>query len=127
MALRQLQKGPTFPFETWFTVDTNAGSPWVNSLYVSGVMWTHQGYWNQVLVSHSTDGGATWTQSAVDAVQKYPADDDFTRMAVGKDGTVYVTWMRCPGGRQGSAATNRPYDVFEVQPTAATRGLRPSE
>jgi hypothetical protein len=89
--------GQTYPFETWFTVDTNAGSPRVNSLYVSGVMWMHEGYWNQVLVSHSDDGGVTWTQAAVDAVQKYPASDDFTRMAVGKDGTVYLTWMRCPG------------------------------
>ncbi len=61
------------------------------------------GSWNwttantQVLVSHSTDGGATWTQAAVDPVQKYPEEDDFTRMAVGKDGTVYVTWLHCRG------------------------------
>jgi hypothetical protein len=95
VALRQ--PGLTFPFETALAVDTNASSPRVNSLYVSGIMWSHQGYKNQVLVSHSTDGGATWKQVAADAVQTYPASDDFTRMAVGKDGTVYLTWMRCPG------------------------------
>ena len=94
VALRQ--PGLTFPFETVLAVDTNASSPRVNSLYVSGIMWSHQGYKNQILVSHSTDGGANWTQAAVDSVQ-YPAGDDFTRMAVGKDGTVYITWMRCPG------------------------------
>jgi hypothetical protein len=88
--------GLTFPFETAFTVDTNAGSPRVNSVYVSGVMWSHQGSQNQVMVSHSTDGGVTWTQAAAEQVQ-YPAGDDFTRMAVGKDGTVFLTWMRCPG------------------------------
>lgn len=93
VALRQ--PGQTFPFETWFTVDTTAGSPRVNSLYVSGVMWTDQGYKNQVLISHSTDGGATWKQAAADPVQIAPAGDDFTRMTVGKDGTVYITWMRC--------------------------------
>ena len=48
------------------------------------------------MVSHSSDGGATWTQAAVDAVQKYPANDRFTRMAVAKDGTAYVTWTHCP-------------------------------
>jgi hypothetical protein len=89
--------GLTFPFHTWLTVDTSAGSPRVNSLYVSGVMWTHQGAKNQVLVSHSTDGGKTWKQAAADAVQTYPAIDRFTRMAVGKDGAVYLTWMHCVG------------------------------
>jgi hypothetical protein len=87
--------GRTYPFETSFTVDTNAGSPRVNSLYVSGVMWMP--YKNQVLVSHSTDSGVTWTQAAVDAVQKYPEKDDFTRMTAGKDGTVYLTFMHCRG------------------------------
>ena len=80
---------------TWLVVDSSAGSPWVNSVYVSGgVEWAAG---NQVLVSHSTDGGKTWTQVAVDSVQKYPATDGFTGTAVGKDGTVYVTWLRCPG------------------------------
>ena len=85
------------PVETWLTVDTNPGSPRVNSVYVSGVLYPGPSSGkSQVLVSHSTDGGATWKQAAVDAVQKYPARDDFTRMSVGKDGTVYLTWMHCP-------------------------------
>jgi hypothetical protein len=50
----------------------------VNSLYVSGVMRTHSGNQNQVLVSHSNNGGATWTQAAIDAVQLSPAIDRFT-------------------------------------------------
>jgi hypothetical protein len=77
-------------------VDTSPTSPRVNSLYVSGVMAGYPGK-NQVLVSHSTDGGVTWKQAAVDAAQTYPASDNFTRLAVGKDGTVYVTWLHCPG------------------------------
>jgi hypothetical protein len=105
--------GQTYPFETWLAVDTNVGSPWVNSLYVSGVMWTHQGYWNQVLVSHSNDGGVTWTQAAVDALQKSPAKDRVTRIAVGKDGTAYVTWMRCPGtGPDKSCSDNTGHMMF---------------
>ncbi len=92
----------SFPFETSMAVDTSLVSSRVNSLYVSGVMWLDQGRKNQVVVSHSTDGGTTWKQAAVDAVQTYPASDNFTRMAVGKDGTIDLTWMRCP--RKGSDA-----------------------
>ena len=89
--------GNTGPSDTWLTVDTSPGSPRVNSVYVSGIMGLGPGSGKeQVLVSHSSDGGATWTQAAVDAVQKYPANDRYTRMAVGKDGTVFVTWLHCP-------------------------------
>ena len=95
--------GQTYPFETRLTVDTKPGSPWANSLYISGVIELAHG--TEVLVSHSIDGGATWTQTAVDPVQKYPEEDNFTRVAVGKDGTVYITWMHCRGknGGDGSA------------------------
>ena len=89
--------GPTYPFEASLTVDANPGSPWVNAVYVSGVMWLDQGNKYQVLASHSSDGGTTWTQVAVDPVQKYSKEDDLTRMAIGRDGTVYITWLRCVG------------------------------
>ncbi len=64
----------------------------------------------QVLVSHSIDGGDTWTQVAVDLVQKYPEEDNLTRMAVAKDGKVYVTWLRCV-----VALPKRPHNAFEVK------------
>jgi photosystem II stability/assembly factor-like uncharacterized protein len=76
-------------------VDVSPGSPRVNSVYVSGVMWSEQGHRNQILVSHSTDGGVTWAQASVDLVQQYPQEDDLTRMAVGGDGTLYITWINC--------------------------------
>src|ERR1700685_52664 len=86
--------GQTFPFETRMTVDASPKSARMNSLYVSGVMWADQGYKNQVWVSHSTDSGSTWTQAAVDPLQIYPQEDRLTRLTVGKDGSVYVTWVR---------------------------------
>jgi hypothetical protein len=104
VALRQ--PGHTFPYETWLTVDTNVGSPRVNSLYVSGVMALGQGK-TQVLVAHSADGGVTWEQVAADPVQKDPEEDDFTRMAVGKDGTVYLSWQHCRG-KSGSGGALCP-------------------
>ena len=92
------QTGPAFPVQTSMAVDTSPGSSWVNGVYVSGVMVLGPGQGkNQVTVAHSTDGGATWTKAAVDPVQQYPEVDDFTRMAVGKDGTVYIAWLHCRG------------------------------
>jgi uncharacterized repeat protein (TIGR03803 family) len=91
VALRK--SGRSFPYDTSMAVDTSPDSPRVNSLYLSGVMASPG--MTQILVSHSTDGGATWTQAAVDSAQKYPADHDFTRITVGKDGAIYVTWLYC--------------------------------
>ncbi len=87
--------GQTFPFETSMAADTSPTSPKANTVYVSGVMWAHSGRQNQVLVSHSADGGVTWNQAAVDTVQEYPEEDRLTRVAVGQEGTVYTTWMHC--------------------------------
>jgi hypothetical protein len=110
VALRQPHH--TFPYETWFTVDTGQGSSWVNSLYVSAVMALGQGK-TQVVASHSADGGVTWKQAPVDAVQTYPAEDFFTRMAVGKYGTVYVTWLHCAGtGPDKACRDDNAYMMF---------------
>jgi hypothetical protein len=111
VALRE--PGQTFPFETSMTIDISPTSPRVNTLYVSGVMWTHSGRQNQILVSHSTDRGITWTQSAVDVVQQYPAEDHFTRMVVGRNGAVYIAWMHCPGsGPDRACSQNKGYMEF---------------
>jgi hypothetical protein len=74
------------PFDTGFATETDPGSPRVNSLYVSGMLSPGH-FKEQIWVSHTTDGGATWQQAAVDPVQSDPEEDRFTRMAVGKDGT----------------------------------------
>jgi hypothetical protein len=108
------RSGLSSPYETRLAVDTSPGSPRVNSVYVSGVIEFADGK-NYVLVSHSTDGGATWKQVAVDnPAQKYPEEDDFTRMAVGKDGTVYAAWQHCRGknGGDGSALCPTVHMMF---------------
>lgn len=86
-----------FPACCWMTVDTNAGSPYVNSIYVSCVMIGPNGtnLKNQVVVSHSNDGGATWHRVNVAPPQTAPDIDQYTAMTIGKDGTVFLTWMYC--------------------------------
>jgi hypothetical protein len=80
----------------WLEVDVNAASPFKNALYVSGTQFS-SGSNSEISVSHSTDGGLTWTTKVVDTEQIYPTEvDQFSDLAIGKDGTVYLNWLRCP-------------------------------
>jgi hypothetical protein len=80
----------------WLEVDTNPGSPLVNSLYVSVTQFDGASD-SEISVSHSRDGGKTWATVAVDTKQTYPNEvDQFSDLAIGADGAVYVSWLRCP-------------------------------
>jgi hypothetical protein len=80
-------------------IDRSPDSPYANRLYVSAVVleepFQEQ---NQVVVSHSSNGGASWKAVAVAPAQNYPAADAYTSTTVGKDGTVYLSWMYCNSG-----------------------------
>jgi hypothetical protein len=94
--------GPTTDeslFYAWLAVDSNPQSPYANNLYVSAVALSepYQDR-NRVVVSHSSDGGTTWKAVAVAPVQIAPDIDNYTNMAVSKDGTVYLAWMYCNSG-----------------------------
>jgi hypothetical protein len=86
----------------WMTVDANVGSPYVNSVYVSCVTFGYMGGegFNQLVVAHSSDGGATWRQANVSTPLLNGDGDLNTAMTVGKDGTVYLSWMYCTVGSQ---------------------------
>jgi hypothetical protein len=85
------------PAYCWMAADTNVGSPHVNSLYVSCVMLWYVGgnFYDQLVVAHSSDGGSTWQQVNVGPPLKGNNEDLYTSMAVGKDGTVYLSWQYC--------------------------------
>jgi hypothetical protein len=78
----------------WLEVDTTPGSPNQNALYISTTQFASNSD-SEIAVSRSTDGGATWKTVAVDTRQTFPAVDQFSDLAVGADGTVYVSWQRC--------------------------------
>jgi hypothetical protein len=86
--------GFSSPNYSWMAVDITAASPYVNSLYVSTLVIYGELHDTQLVVSHSNNGGETWT-----AVPVGPKDtnDLFTNLSVGRDGTVYLTWQYCPG------------------------------
>jgi hypothetical protein len=78
----------------WMEVDTNSGSSHKNSIYVSSTQFAANNG-SQIWVSRSTDGGHTWKSVGADAEQVFPAIDQFSDLAVGADGTVYLDWIRC--------------------------------
>jgi hypothetical protein len=91
---------PTFSGGTtdkdWLQIDTNAASPHANCLYVSNTQFDASSD-SEISVSHSCDHNKTWRTKVVDTKQIYPSEvDQFSDLAIGKDGTVYVSWLRCP-------------------------------
>jgi hypothetical protein len=80
----------------WMEIDTTSTSPFANAIYISSTQFAANSN-SQIWVSHSTNGGNTWTNKAVDSVQTYPSEvDQFSDLAIGTDGTVYIDWLRCP-------------------------------
>lgn len=82
----------------WLQVDDNTSSPHAGALYLSVTQFDASATQSEISVSHSTNGGSSWTTSAVDTAQVFPAVDQFSDLAVGRDGAVYVSWMRCTAG-----------------------------
>lgn len=91
----------------WLEVDTNASSPHKNNLYIS-ITEFYSNNDSQIAVSRSSNGGKTWKLVNVSTRQIWPNSvDQFSDLAVGDDGTVYLTWQRCPviGNCGGTTAT----------------------
>jgi hypothetical protein len=78
----------------WLEADTSISSPRKNNLYVSVTQFANSND-SQISVSNSTNGGATWTTKGVSARQTFPDVVQFSDLATGNDGTVYLTYMKC--------------------------------
>jgi hypothetical protein len=97
----------------WMEIDTSASSAFKNDIYVSTTQFSSftSSQKSQIWVSHSTDGGKTWTSKAVSSIANYPGTvNQFSDLAVGADGTVYANWINCPTngptGDCGGTVTN---------------------
>ena len=83
----------TFVDKEWMQIDDTPTSQWPNWIYISSTEFDPNN--NTIIaVGHSPDGGASWSNVKVDSAT-YPIIDQFSDLAIGKDGTVYVSWMRC--------------------------------
>jgi hypothetical protein len=80
----------------WLEIDTNAGSPFRNTLYVAATHYSVAplSYFEDITVSHSNDGGKTWNSQAIDR-KRLPLVNNLSDLAIARDGTVYVTWLSC--------------------------------
>jgi len=86
-----------FTDKEWAESDHGTASPRPGALYVSVTQFNSNFSQDAISVSHSYDGGATWSTVQVDPTQNLSSQvDQFSDLAVANDGTVYVTWMRCP-------------------------------
>jgi len=83
----------TFVDKPWLQIDDGATSPRKDAMYVSTTGFDPNSN-SAMVVAHSTNNGSSWSSVMVDAVA-FPIVDQFTDLAVGSDGTVYLSWMRC--------------------------------
>jgi hypothetical protein len=98
----------TFVDKEWMQIDDTATSPRKDAIYISTTEFDPNS--NSIIaVSHSTDGGGSWNNVMVDAAV-YPNVDQFSDLAIGKDGVLYLSWMRCtangPSGDCGGTKSN---------------------
>jgi hypothetical protein len=74
-------------------VDQGATSPFEDNVYIGWSQYNGRAGNNNVLVSRSTDHGASF-QAPVKVTPTEHGTGSFVDLAVGPDGTVYVTWIR---------------------------------
>jgi hypothetical protein len=78
----------------WLAIDTGANSPDKNTIYISSTQFDAENN-SQIYVTHSADGGQSWQSVAVASQAVWPQVDQFSDLAIGANGTVYVSYMSC--------------------------------
>ncbi len=82
--------------KNWTEVDQSATSPFAGCLYTSITQFDQTFNKETITVDHSCNGGATWSgPKAVSAEANFPVVRQFSDLAVGDDGTVYASWIKC--------------------------------
>jgi hypothetical protein len=120
----------------WLEVDTNTTSPFNNSVYVSVTQFDFSSN-SQITVSRSRNNGNTWATANASTLQTFPDVAQFTDMAVGRDGTVYLSYLKCratsPFGTCGGTTATMVFQkstdggvTWSAPVTMATVRLAPS-
>jgi hypothetical protein len=111
----------------WLQIDTTPTSRWPNWLYISTTQFDPNNN-STIAVSHSSDGGKTWTTKAVDTTQTFPTVDQFSDLAIGATGTVYATWQRCTAnGSTGDCGGTKATFYISVSNDGGNTWTKPSK
>jgi hypothetical protein len=100
--------------KNWTEADQNPASPFAGCLYTSITQFDTTFNKIRMTVDHSCNGGTTWSgPKPVSAEQIFPDVVQFSDLAVGDDGTVYVSWIDCrangPAGDCGNTVATLQY------------------
>lgn len=80
----------------WTEIDHSATSPFAGCIYTIITQFNTSFTKETITVDHSCDGGTTWSGPiAVSAEATSPNVNQFSDLAVDKNGKVYATWMNC--------------------------------
>lgn len=78
----------------WLQADTNPNSPFANRIYVSSTQFDANSN-TYIYVAYSADSGSTWTNVVASPEALSPNVVEGSDIAVGSDGTVYLSYMYC--------------------------------
>jgi BNR repeat-like domain len=110
----------------WVESDHGAASPQPGALYVSVTQINSSFSSMAISVSRSYDGGATWSTFQVGPTVSLPTVDQFSDLAVGPDGTIYLTWMRCSAtGPTGDCGGSTASMLFSKSTDGGTTWANP--
>jgi len=108
----------------WLAIDTNANSPNRNNLYISNTMY---GEGTTIYVTTSKDGGQTWNSVAVSGHAFFPEINQLSDLAIGSDGTVYLTYLHCTtAGNTGDCGGTVGTMYFQKSADAGTTWSAPA-
>ncbi len=97
----------------WLEADTNTSSPFKDSLYISVTNFDSNSN-SQITVSRSRNGGNTWATSNAGAFTTFPNVSQFSDLAVGRNGDVYLAYMKCTAnGATGDCGGTTATMVFQ--------------
>lgn len=89
----------------WLAIDINPKSPNKNNLYISNTMYNPG---TTIYVTTSKDGGQTWNSVAASKTAISSNLYQFSDLAIGSDGTLYLSYLGCTtvaGDCGGTVAT----------------------
>jgi hypothetical protein len=102
----------------WTEADNTSTSPHFGCLYTSITQFNSTETKIRITVDHSCDGGTTWSGPvSVSPEATFPAVVQFSDLAVGKDGTVYLSYMMCTANGAASDCGGTTATMFFAKST----------